>query len=167
MWSDQARRIWWDLTLNKLAGSYLIPQTLRWRVYRAFGVRVSSSSIRPKCWFGGTDVTIGQGCWINYGVWFDNSAPIVLGERVNVGHQVLFATSSHELGTQHRRSGPPAAAAIVIGDGTWIGARATIMSGVRIGKGCMIGAGALVAQDCQANGMYVGVPARRVRELGD
>lgn len=54
---------------------------------------------------------------------------------------------------------------ITVGDGCWIGARAVILPGVTIGDGCVIAAGAVVSKDCAPNGMYAGVPARRIREL--
>lgn len=54
---------------------------------------------------------------------------------------------------------------IVIGRGCWIGANVTIMPGVTIGDGCVIGAGSLVTNDCEPNGVYVGIPARRKKEL--
>jgi maltose O-acetyltransferase len=36
---------------------------------------------------------------------------------------------------------------------------------VTVGDGCVIAAGAVVAKDCEPNGLYVGVPARRARDL--
>jgi maltose O-acetyltransferase len=41
-----------------------------------------------------------------------------------------------------------------------------ILPSVTIGPGCIVGAGAVVTKDLEPNGVYVGVPARRVRELG-
>ncbi len=52
---------------------------------------------------------------------------------------------------------------ISIGEGSWIGASATILDGVAIGKGCIIGAGSLVTADIPDYGVAVGVPARVVR----
>ncbi len=57
---------------------------------------------------------------------------------------------------------------VVAGARSWIGAGATIVQGSsilarRIGAGAVIGAGAAVTEDCEPDGVYVGVPARRVR----
>ncbi len=52
---------------------------------------------------------------------------------------------------------------VSIGEGTWIGASATILDGVTIGRGCVIGAGSLVTSGIPDYGVAVGVPARVVR----
>jgi len=52
---------------------------------------------------------------------------------------------------------------VSIGEGTWIGASATILDGVSIGKGCVIGAGSLVTKDVPDYAMAVGVPAKVIR----
>ena len=48
-----------------------------------------------------------------------------------------------------------------VGEGTWIGAGATVSNNIEICDGCMIGAGAVVVRDIEVKGTYVGVPARR------
>lgn len=52
---------------------------------------------------------------------------------------------------------------ISIGEGTWIGASATILDGVSIGQGCVIGAGSLVTADIPDYAIVVGVPAKVIR----
>ena len=54
---------------------------------------------------------------------------------------------------------------IEIGAGVWIGARAVILPGVKVGDGAVIAAGAVVTKDVAANTLVVGVPARVLREL--
>lgn len=52
----------------------------------------------------------------------------------------------------------------VIGDGVWIGMRAMIMPGVKIGEGAVIAAGALVTEDVDAYVVVAGVPAKKIRK---
>ena len=52
---------------------------------------------------------------------------------------------------------------IVVEDDVWIGERATILSGVRIGRGAIVGAGSVVAKDVPPYAIVVGNPARVVR----
>jgi acetyltransferase-like isoleucine patch superfamily enzyme len=54
---------------------------------------------------------------------------------------------------------------IKIGEGVWIGARATILPGVTIGAGSVVAAGSLVTKDMPANVLIAGVPAKVIREL--
>ncbi|HXS48042.1 MAG TPA: acyltransferase [Solirubrobacterales bacterium] len=96
---------------------------------------------------------------------FDNSGSIEIGERVMVGMEVMFATSTHVLGSSEQRALEVTSAPIVVGDGCWIGSRATVLSGVTIGEGCVVGAGSLVREDCEPNSLYAGVPARRIKAL--
>lgn len=160
------RRLARDITLNGLCSTALLPRGVRWRLLRMFGLDIPGwCAVAPGCWFGGTDITIGRGTTVNYGVFLDNAARITIGERCDIGMQVMICTGTHRPGDVSRRAGAATAAPVVIGSGAWIGTRATLLPGVRVGEGCVIGAGAVVAEDCAAHGLYVGVPARRVRDL--
>ena len=159
-------RLYRDITLNGVCKSALLPRKVRWRALAWFGLDIGGAcTISPACWFGGTNVAIGAGSTVNYGVFFDNSARIELGSMVDVGMEVMFCTGTHEFGTPKRRAGRAHGSAITVGDGTWIGARAIILPGVTIGPGCVIAAGSVVVADCPPNGLYAGVPARLVRQL--
>lgn len=52
----------------------------------------------------------------------------------------------------------------VIGDGVWIGMRAMIMPGVKIGEGAVIAAGAVVTGDVEPYAVVAGVPAKKIRK---
>ena len=52
---------------------------------------------------------------------------------------------------------------IIIDDGVWIGANATILSGVHIAEGCVIAAGAVVSKNTVPYGIYGGVPAKLIK----
>jgi acetyltransferase-like isoleucine patch superfamily enzyme len=55
---------------------------------------------------------------------------------------------------------------IVIDDDVWIGAHASVLDGVRIARGCVIGAGAVVTKSTEPYGVYAGVPAKPIGERG-
>jgi acetyltransferase-like isoleucine patch superfamily enzyme len=74
-------------------------------------------------------------------------------------------TSTHEPGDHFNRRGAYTTEPVTIGAGCWIGSRALILPGVNIADGCTIGAGSVVTRDCEADGFYAGVPARRVKDL--
>ena len=52
---------------------------------------------------------------------------------------------------------------IIVDEDVWIGARATLLSGVHIGRGCIIAAGAVVTQDIPPYAIVGGVPAKVIR----
>lgn len=54
---------------------------------------------------------------------------------------------------------------IVIEDEVWIGANVTILSGIRVGKCAVIGAGSVVTKDVEAYSIYAGIPAKKIRDL--
>jgi maltose O-acetyltransferase len=92
-------------------------------------------------------------------------APVSIGSNVFLAHDVALLTNTHEMGPSAQRAARTIGEPIVIEDGCWLGARVTVLPGVTIGRGCVIAAGALVTADCEADGLYLGIPARRVRTL--
>jgi maltose O-acetyltransferase len=152
---------------NTLAPSPLLPRVVRTLLYRALGMRIASWRISPHCYFGGREITIGARAFVNRGCFFDLCAPIEIGRRCHLAQQVMLLTSSHLMGPSSQRAGQLDSKRIVIDDGCWVGARVTILPGVRIGPGCVIATGAVVTRDCEPNGLYAGVPARRLRDLAD
>lgn len=154
-----------DIILNKIASSKLTPNKLRVMVYRLYGLEIYTKNIKPDCFIGGKNIIIGKDTVINYGCFFDNSEKIEVGMNCNVAMQVMFCTSTHKIGDSERRAGENVGKAIKIGNGCWIGTRATILPGVTVGEGCIISAGAVVTKDCEKNGLYAGIPAKRIRDL--
>ncbi len=80
----------------------------------------------------------------------DPGMPLVIGEGVTVGHQVMLHGCT-------------------IGDNSLIGIQAVVLNGAKIGRNCLVGAGALVTEGKEfADGsMIIGSPAKAVRSLSD
>lgn len=154
-----------DILINKLIGSSLVPRGVRWRALKALGMGLDGCAIASGTWFGGRKVTIGRGSFLNFGVWIEASEQVTIGKNVGIGHQVMICTSTHEMGPAERRAGAAYAKPVTIGDGVWIGARATILPGVTIGEGAIVAAGAVVAKDVASNTMVGGVPAKLIKTL--
>lgn len=62
---------------------------------------------------------------------------------------------------------PEEVGCIEVMDNVYIGYNATIMPNVKIGENVIIGAGALVSKDLETNGIYVGIPARKICSFDD
>jgi len=165
--TNRLKEISRDLFINELLGSGAIPNRLRTFGYKIYGMDVQSNGIRPYCKFWSSNIQIGKGTTINYKCFFANSddAGIEIGENCDIAPEVMLCTFTHEIGASERRGGIPIRKPIKIGNGCWVGTKSTILPGVTIGDGCIIAAGSIVTKDCQPNGLYAGIPAKRIRNL--
>jgi acetyltransferase-like isoleucine patch superfamily enzyme len=106
----------------------------------------------------GLNLDLGERVFINQGCTFLDYAGIRLGDRVMVGPKVTFITSGHPVDPEERRlylTGAP----IDVAENVWIGAGATILPGVSIGRDAVIAAGAVVADDVPAASLVTGPKA--------
>jgi maltose O-acetyltransferase len=156
----------WHLRVNVLAASHRLGPPRRGQLLRAAGVGVSEdATIQAGCFFFGADAAIGAGSWIGHRCYFDTRSHIEIGDRCDLGMEVMLCTSGHRVGPADRRAGDYVAEPIIVGDGSWLGTRAVVLGGVTIAQGCVVAAGAVVVSDCEPHGLYAGVPARRLRDL--
>jgi acetyltransferase-like isoleucine patch superfamily enzyme len=120
-------------------------------------------------WYGeiARNVTIGRACFISRDMVMDPTDAISIGDNVYLGPEVSFITATHEIAGPGQRAGALISGPIRIGNGVWIGSRATILPGVCVGNGAVVGAAALVTRDVPANAVVGGVPARTLRTLSD
>ncbi|MEK4443587.1 acyltransferase [Niallia sp. FSL K6-0077] len=154
-----------DLLINTFASAVLVPRSLRYAIYKVYGIDTKTKNISPKCFIGSNNLIIGSETFINYGCFFDSAGGIKIGDNCQVAMEVLFCSSTHEIGLSRQRAGGNLSKPIEVGNGCWIGARVSILPGVTIEEGCIIAAGAVVINDCKANGLYAGIPATRIKDL--
>ncbi|WP_064065503.1 acyltransferase [Rhodococcus gordoniae] len=150
-----------------LASNPLLSGRRRWKWLRRAGVDATPPSlIHTRVVVQGLGrLSLGAGSFVNHGCYFDTVADITVGQRVFLGDHVRVLTSSHRMGTADQRASTLTGEPVTLGDGAWIGSGAVIMPGVSIGAGAVIGANSLVTEDCAPNAVYVGSPARWVRDL--
>jgi maltose O-acetyltransferase len=159
------------------AVSGILPQNsfnrARTAILRQLGVRIGAGSLLagPLRLTGSGELrsllSIGQGCYLTGPLHIDLMAPVSIGDRVYMGYDVMLITVDHELGDSAQRCGPRVYRAICVEDGVWIGSRAVILPGVRLGRGSVVAAGAVVTRDVAPDTMVGGVPAKQVRHLDD
>jgi carbonic anhydrase/acetyltransferase-like protein (isoleucine patch superfamily) len=107
-------------------------------------------------WFGAIvrgdveDIRIGRNSNIqdNSVLHADTGQPLVIGENVTVGHQVMLHGCN-------------------VGDGALIGIRAVVLNGAQIGRNCIVGAGAVVTEgkSFPDGTLILGAPAKVVKEV--
>ena len=159
------KKVLWEILVNKIGKSDFLPGKLRVLFYRLGGMNIKSAGVRSGCTFKGINIVIEDGAFINHNTFINCSESVIIGKNVYIAFDVLITTNSHEIGRREQRAIGNIRKPISIGNGTWIGARVTILPGVNIGEGCIIASGAVVNKDCESNGLYAGVPAKRIREL--
>lgn len=110
-------------------------------------------------------LSIGDNCWIGKNLVVNGNGTVCIGDSCDIAPEVSFLTGGHRIGDVNRRAGAGEVYHISVGDGTWIGARSTILGNTAIGRGCVITACACVTKDVSDNVMVGGVPAKKIREL--
>lgn len=127
----------------------------------------------------GGHISIGEWCFVGEGARIWSSASIQIGDRVLISHNVnVFDSLTHPLKAQQRhqhfkaitQTGHPREIKldehpVTICDDAWIGANTSVLRGVTIGKGAIIGTGSIVTHDIPAFTIAAGNPARIIREL--
>lgn len=110
-------------------------------------------------------VEIGNDVSINYGTHLSGAGGLKLGNYVNIGPNCQILTSQHRF---DRMDFPMSKQGIttgevVIEDDVWLGANVVVLPGVRIRRGAIVGANAVVTKEVPAFAIVGGVPAKIIR----
>lgn len=175
---DTKIRIYYLRFKAKVLGDYVLNKYIEncserriKHVLNLLGAEVDySSNLKDGLMFDNTNfqysnLKVEANCYIGKRVFMDMVAPIVIKKDAVVSAGVTVLTHQ-DVGNRvlnkyfERKTGP-----VIIDEGCWIGANATIMSGVRIGKCAVVAAGAVVNRDVPDFTVVGGVPAREIRKL--
>jgi maltose O-acetyltransferase len=152
------------LRRGHLVTSPLFPLAVRRTLLRLGGVKLGPMVWGLKhCWLEAPEISIGTGSSIAAGAWLEGNGRIEIGRDCLLGPEVLILTSIHALASDGEITRKSEARDVRVGDGCWLGARVMILPGLTIGDGAVVAAGAVVTKDCEAGGLYGGVPAKRLR----
>lgn len=156
------REILW---IDGVCKSKFVPSKHRYAFYKAGGLNIEPSTIRENCVIDGDKLTIEKGAFINRDAFINCREEVYIGKNVYLAFGVSVFTATHDIGTTDMRAGAHKRLPVKIEEGCWIGAKAIILPGVTIKEGCVIAAGSVVTKDCEPNGLYGGVPAKRIKDL--
>lgn len=105
-----------------------------------------------------SQISFGDGTFINMGCRFEGSAPIVIGAHCKIGPFCCFENVNHRgMSDQHHQ--------IVIGDGVWFGAGVIVTPGVRVSNNAVVAAGAVLVNEIGESELWGGVPARKIKDV--
>ncbi len=147
-----------ELLVVRLSG--LVPSHLfRLFVYKAAGVIIGKGSRihMGAQFFNPAQVDIGEGTIIGQNAFLDGRDKLIIGNHVDIASDVIILNSEHDINSEdfHATTAP-----VEIGDYVFIGPRAIILPGVKIGKGAIVAAGAVVTKDVEESKIVGGVPAQ-------
>lgn len=120
------------------------------------------SSIFLKCTFNSTKgFILGDNSIINSGCQLDSRGGLKIGRNVSISSETVILTADHALDSPdfegHLKP-------VYIEDYVWIGTRAIILPGVRLGQGSAVAAGSVVTKNTDPFSVYAGVPAKFLRK---
>lgn len=136
-----------------------------WRlfIYRLAGLKIGKDSkIHVFCrFFEPKNVEIGEDTVVGEFAFLDGRGKLKIGNHTDIASQVLIYNSEHDINDPNfeAREEP-----VEIGDYVFIGPRAIIQPGVKIGDGAIIAAGAVVTKDVSPGKVVGGVPAKEIGE---
>lgn len=136
-----------------------------WTIRKAFfllsGVKLGrKSKLHCGCWFfDPRGIKIGEGTIIGYRTFLDGREKLEIGDHVDIASEVMIYNSEHDIHAEDMRA---VEAPVKIEDYVFIGPRAIILPGVKIGKGAVVAAGAVVTKDVPEKTIVAGVPAKPI-----
>lgn len=165
---DRASRVWlfvrgFNLWLATLVG-YVPSHRLRLFYYRtACRMRIGRrSTIHWQArFFAPAGITIGDNTLIGNNAFLDGRCGISIGHCVQTASEVAIYTLQHDIDDPWFGA---VGAPVIIEDYVYLGPRVIVLPGVRIGRGAVVAAGAVVTKDVAPFTMVAGVPAKFVRE---
>jgi acetyltransferase-like isoleucine patch superfamily enzyme len=117
----------------------------------------------------GGNIEIGDNVSIHHNCMLNGTGGIKIGNDVRIAAHVVMLSADHVFKDRNVpiRLQEIELKEITVGDDVWIGANATILGGIDIGKGCVIGAGSVVTRSIPEYSVAVGVPARIICKRGE
>lgn len=103
----------------------------------------------------GEDTIVGENCVL------DGRDKLIIGNHVDIASEVMIYNAEHDLQSEEFRS---IKGEVILEDYVFVGPRAIILPGIKIGKGAVVGAGAVVTKDVESMKIVGGIPAKEIGE---
>ena len=124
-------------------------------------------SIHPDVYlFSVRNLAVGNNVSIHPMCYIDATGEIDIGNDVSIAHNCSILSFEHTFEEQDIpiKDQTVKMLPVKIDNDIWLGAKVTILGGTTIRSGCVIGAGSVVTKDTEAKSVYVGVPAKKIKE---
>ncbi|EJB8540141.1 acetyltransferase [Vibrio parahaemolyticus] len=145
----------------------IIRLPFRGRVYsKVIGLRNFTSGVDCRIdVFKGGELFIGESVQINDNVHIACAEKLHIGNYSLIASKVYLTDHDHDFRSnlEHPIDWPLNSKPTIVGDNCWIGEGVTILKGVQLGDGCIVGANSVVTKSFPDNSIIVGNPARLIR----
>ena len=161
---NRIKNIWLELVVFKLHIAGCVPlHGYRKFIYRIFGIKIGKgSTIHMKArFYDPRNISIGEDTIIGEGAVLDGRDKLTIGNHVDIASEVMIYNSEHNVNDENFLA---TNAPVKIEDYVFIGPRVIILAGVTVGRGAVIGAGAVVTKDVPPYAIVGGVPAKIIGE---
>lgn len=151
----------WLLVLTIIG--YIPIHSIRWLFYFISGMKISPKA-HIHMWarfYEPAGISIGEDSIIGDHALLDGRAPLKIGKHVDIASYVMIYNSEHDINSEDFR---PIVAPVEIEDYVFIGPKVIILPGVKIGKGVVVAAGAVVTKNVEEFTIVGGVPAEKIGE---
>lgn len=112
-----------------------------------------------------SNLIIGDNCHIGKNCFFDLSDKVVIGQNVVISMQCTFITHIDIGNSKLRNIYPHEKKKIIVCDDCYIGARSTILMGIKLNEKSIVAAGAVVIKNVEPHTLVSGVPAKKIKDL--
>lgn len=131
-----------------------------------FGSTGKNLYIEPafRCDYG-FNIHVGENFYANFDCVFLDVCEIRIGDNCFIAPGVHIYTATHPLNAEERISGVEYGIPVTIGHNVWIGGRAVINPGVKMGNNVVIASGAVVTKDVPDNVVVGGSPAKIIKQI--